>query len=98
MSIRDTYQKTSDLLSLSGQDTTGSTPPVVPVTTGSIVPPTATSRITTLNDVELTYQFSENGMVGAKGTVGGFWYPDRATLPGLFDSTSESGQGFYSRR
>lgn len=98
MSIRDTYQKTSDLLSLSGQDTTGSTPPVVPVTTGSIVPPTATSRITTLNDVELTYQFSENAMVGAKGTMAGLWYPDRATLPGLFDSTSESGQGFYTRR
>jgi hypothetical protein len=98
MSVRSSYQKTSDLLSLSGQDTTGSAPAVVPVTNGSIVPPTATSRITTLNDVELTYQFSENAMIGGKGTMSGLWYPDRANLPGLFDSTSESGEGFYTRR
>ena len=98
LSLRDTSQKTSDLLSLSTQGGGTSASGVVPPTNGSIVPPTAASRITTLNDVELTYQFSQNAMVGMKGTMAGLWYPNRANLPGLFDSTSESGQGFYTLR
>jgi hypothetical protein len=97
LSLRDTFQKTSDFLNLTEGVPTGSEAiPQQPI--GSIVPPTATSRISSFSDVELTYQFSENAMIGAKGKMAGLWYPDRANLPGLFDSTSESGEGFYTVR
>jgi hypothetical protein len=46
----------------------------------------------------LTYQFGANAMVGGKGTLSGLWYPNRATSPGLFDSTAEAAEGFYARR
>jgi hypothetical protein len=99
LSLRDTFQKTSDFLNLTEQGATASGNAGVPqLPIDSIVPPTATSRISSFSDVELTYQFSENAMVGTKGTMAGLWYPNRANLPGLFDSTSESGEGFYTVR
>lgn len=60
--------------------------------------PPATARISNFGEAEITYQFSRNVMMGAKSTLSGLWYPDRANLSGLFDSTGGSATGFYAHR
>ena len=46
----------------------------------------------------ITYQFAVNGMIGAGGTFTNLHYLDPAAVPGLFDSTSQGGSGFYMHR
>jgi hypothetical protein len=96
--VRDSFQKTSDFVNLYEQSASASGSGVVQGLNGSIVPPTGTARISSFSDAALTYQFSETALVGAKGTFSGLWYPDRAKLPGLFDSTSQGGEAFYTHR
>jgi hypothetical protein len=96
LSLKESFQRTSDLLNLSQQS-------AVPLADGPmngpnvIIPPT-TARISNFSDVQITYQFGPNAMVGAKGSLSGLWYPDRSILPGLFDSTGRAAQGFYTHR
>ena len=96
LSLGSSFQKTSDLLNLP-QNSPSSGSAGAPGLTDSIVPP-ATARISSFNDAEITYQFAENAMVGAKGSLSGLWYPDRIILTGLYDSTAESALGFYTHR
>jgi len=63
----------------------------------SIIPPTA-DRLSNLGGVGLTYQFSLNDMVGVGGTFSNLHYTNPAQVPGLFDSSSQSGLAFYSHR
>jgi hypothetical protein len=97
LSVRDSFQKTSDFLNLAEQDTSflAAGAPQFPI--NSIVPP-ATTRINNFGDAELTYQFDQNAMVGVKGTFSGLWYPQRANLRDLFDATAKTGEGFYTHR
>ena len=97
MSVTSSFQKTSDLLNLSGQNVPVSGSGGVHGPNDSIVPP-ASARISTFSDAQITYQFGQNAMIGAKGTLSELWYPDRASLPGMFDSTAEAASGFYAHR
>lgn len=97
VSLRDSFQKTSNSLNLSNQDTNTSTSGVVQSPNNSIVPP-LTDLISNFGNVEITYQFGLNEMVGAKGTLSGLWYPNRNEVPGLFGSTAEAGEAFYTHR
>jgi hypothetical protein len=63
----------------------------------SVVSPVA-SRLSNTGSVGLTYQFSLNQMVGASGTFTTLDYPDPSQVPGLFNSNSQAGSGFYSFR
>ena len=97
LSLGSSFQKTSDLLNLPAQNSPSAGSAAGPSLTDSVVPP-ATARVSSLNDAEITYQFGPNAMVGARGTFSGLWYPDRAKLNGLYDSTAESASGFYTHR
>jgi hypothetical protein len=90
LTMGEAYQKASDLLYLS--DVSFVQGPSV-----SIVPP-ATPKITNLSTVGMTYQYSQNAMVGVKATLSGLWYPNRPNLNGLYDSTAGSGEAFYTHR
>lgn len=97
LSVANSFQKASDLLSLSYQDIAASGSVGMRGPNDSIVPP-ATPRVSNVSDATITYQFGPNAMVGAKGTMSGLWYPDRLKLPGLFDSTAQAGSVFYAHR
>jgi len=97
LSIGDTFQKTSDLLSLPEQSSAASGGNPIRPPNDSLVPP-STPIISNFSYLEMTYQFRPNEMVGGKGTVSGLWYPDRSNLPGFFDSTAQAGELFYAHR
>jgi hypothetical protein len=96
LSLKESFQKTSGLLNLSQQSAVPSTE--VPMNGPNVIVPPTTPRIANSSDVQITHQFGPNVMVGAKGSLTGLWYPDRSTLPGLFDSTGRAAEGFYTHR
>ena len=97
LTVNDSFQKTSNPLNLSSQNPDSSTSGVVQVPNVSIIPP-ITDMVSNFGNVELTYQFARDSMVGGKGTLSGLWYPHRDETPGLYDSTAGAGEVFYARR
>lgn len=63
----------------------------------SVVAPIAEVLNNSAN-VGATYQFAQNGMVGANGTFTNLHYPNPAQVPGLGDSSSQAGSAFSSLR
>ena len=63
----------------------------------SVIAPIA-DRLSNSGNVVITYQFAANGMVGANGTFSNLHYPNQSQVPGLYDSSSQGGSGFYSLR
>ena len=49
-------------------------------------------------NVGITYQFARNEMIGAGGSFSNLHYPNLTQVPGLFDSESQGGSGFYAYR
>jgi hypothetical protein len=98
VSLEESFQKTSDLLNLSQQSAlvSGESAPLQQGP-NAIVPPSI-ARITNLSDAGISYQFGQNSMIGIKGSFSGLWYPNRDTVAGLYDSTTEAGEGFYTHR
>ena len=46
----------------------------------------------------LSYQFSPHGLIGGSGNVGFLDYPNTSQVPGLYNSDSRGGGGFYTAR
>jgi hypothetical protein len=95
-SARDGFRKTSSMLNQ--QDPTSSA--VYGGTQGpnfSVIAPLA-NVLSNSGNVGLTYQFALNGMIGVNGTFSHLHYPNAAQVPGLYDSSSQSGSAFYSLR
>lgn len=67
-----------------------------PMTPGIIVP--FAKQLTNEVDGQFVLQFSRNSMVGASGMATTLHYPDPSEVPGLYDSSSQGGSGFYSHR
>jgi len=92
VSLRDSFQKTSNIFN---QPDLASAPVQAP--TVAVIAPIA-DRLTNTGNAEITYQYGLNGMVGASGTFTTLHYPNRAEVPGLFDSSSKGGSTFYNHR
>lgn len=97
LSLHDSFQKSSSLLNqpdlASNSPVTGGTQGVVT----TVVAPLA-DQLTNNGNVEVTYQFSANAMIGASGTFTNLHYLNQAQVPGLFDSSSQGGSVFYNHR
>lgn len=96
-SVRDSFRKSSNVFNqsypFSGGAISGSTQsPLVPV-----VAPFA-DQLSNDANVEITYQFARNGMVGASGVFTHLHYPNPSEAPGLSDSSARGGAAFYSYR
>ena len=96
-SLRESFQKTSNVFnqpdSLSGAVISGSAqPPAV-----AVIAPNA-DQLTNTATMQLTYQFSRNGMIGVAGAFTNLHYPNPAEVPGLYDSSSSGGSAFYNHR
>ena len=97
LSLRDSFQKTSNVLYQPNSDLE---PPVsggVFVPNYSVIAPIADVLTNTAN-ATLTYQFAANAMVGASGTFSNLHYPNQAQVPGLSDSSGRGGSAFYTHR
>jgi len=94
---RDSLQKTANVFnqsdSLSGGPVSGL--PQVPVT-GTL--DLVADLLGNSANTELTYQFRRNAMVGVQGSYSILEYLQPTQVPGLYNSNSKSGQGFYAHR
>jgi hypothetical protein len=97
LSVRDSFQKTSDVLNQPNQDFAQPVSGSAFVPNNSVIAPIADMLTNTAN-ATMTYQFSANGMVGASGTFTNLHYPNQAQVPGLGDSSSKGGSAFYNHR
>lgn len=95
--VHDIFRKTSDALSQSGPSSTNSGVGGVLNSPPTVIAP-ITDQISNNGDVGITYQFAANAMVGASGIFSLLQYPDLARTPGLFNSNTRGGQGFYTFR
>lgn len=96
-SARDGFQKSSNVFNQPDLASSTSVSGGIEGTNFSVVAPIA-DRLGNTGSLGLTYQFSLNGMVGGSGTFSNLHYPNQAQVPGLYDSSSQSGLGFYSLR
>lgn len=95
--LRDAFSKSSNYFNQFGQDLGGSTSSVgLQVQNNSVIPPIV-PRISNAAAVQLTYQFSQNGMVGLTGFFSELRYPDNHAA-GLLDSDVKAGELFYMYR
>ena len=97
LSLRDSFQKTSNVLDQPNQDFAQPVSGSVFVPNESVIAPIADVLTNTAN-ASLTYQFSANGMVGVSGSFTNLHYPTQAQVPGLGDSSSRGGSAFYNHR
>jgi hypothetical protein len=97
ISVRNSFQRSSNILNqpdpLSGGSIAGSPQP----TPAGVIAPFA-DQITNATNVDFSYQFSRNGMIGVGGVVTELDYPDPAAVPGLSNSSSRGGSAFFSHR
>ena len=63
----------------------------------SVIAPIA-DQLRNSGTVGITYQFAANAMIGAGGNFTNLHYPDQSEVPGLFDSETQGGSGFYAYR
>src|SRR5438876_4377397 len=93
--VENRFSKTSNFLNqnqnLAAEPATGLAPTV------ALVVPIA-DQLRDTSSAQLSYQTSPNGLMGATGTFSELNYPTRSQVPGLFDSTSSTGQAFYTHR
>lgn len=96
-SASDIFQKTSNVFNQPYLDTTGTvnTGPALP--NFSVISPVA-DQLNNIGNVGLAYQFALNDMVGASGTFTNLHYPNLSQVPGLFDSSAQSGLAFEAHR
>ena len=96
-SLREDFRKSSNVFNqsylISGVPISGS----AQSPQAAAVAPFA-SQLNNVANAELTYQFSANDMIGVSGNFTNLQYPDPKEVPGLSNSNSRSGLGFYSRR
>jgi len=96
ISARDTFGKSSNVFNqadLASGGVSGGTQ----VTNSSALAPFA-DQLNNSGYAGLTYQFALNGMIGANGTFTNLHYSNPEQVPGLSDSSSQSGSAFYSLR
>jgi hypothetical protein len=97
LGVQDSFQQNSSPFTqpypFSGTTVSGSTTSQP----GPVIVPYASQLINSTR-VEYGYQFSRDAMVGAAGSYNLFNYPNLQDTPGLNNSNSGSGLGFYTRR
>jgi hypothetical protein len=97
LNLSDSFQDSSTSFSPASAATGGSVSGTIATIAPGIIAPFA-KRLTNSADAEFTLQTSRNAMVGASGNTTILHYPDPAEVPGLFDSSSHVGSGFYDVR
>jgi len=93
----DLFQKSSNVFGQPFSYSDGVLPGAPQSQITSILAPFA-KRTTNNADVQLTYQFKINDMVGVSGNSVVLDYPDPSQAPGLYNSNNFGGSAFYTHR
>jgi len=96
-SAQDTFQKSSSMFNQPNYGSIGSVSGGAQQPNFSVVAPIA-DRLSNSGNVSLIYQFALNSMIGINGMFSNLNYPNPDQVPGLYDSRSQAGSAFYSRR
>ncbi len=94
---RDSFQKSSNFFNQPDLASAGAVSGGAQGPNQSVIAPLA-DRLSNFGNVGITYQFSASDMIGGSGTFSILHYPNPTDVPGLFDSSSQAGSGFYSHR
>jgi hypothetical protein len=97
VSAVDSFQKSSNVFNQPDLASAGGVSGGTQGSGTSIVTPLA-DQLHNAGNVGITYQFAANEMIGAGGTFRNLHYLDQSQVPGLFDSESQGGSGFYAYR
>jgi hypothetical protein len=97
LSLRDSFQKTSNVLNQPNSDLAQPVSGALFVPNDSVVAQVADMLRNTAN-ATLAYQFGPNRMIGASGTFTNLHYPNQVQVPGLYDSSTRGGSAFYNYR
>ncbi len=93
----DSFQKSSNVFNQPDLASAGAVSGGAQGDNFSVITP-LTDQLHNFGTVGITYQFAANAMIGAGGSFTNLHYPNQAEVPGLFDSESQSGSGFYAYR
>ena len=93
----DSFQKSSNVFNQPDLASAGAVSGGAQGDNFSVIAPIA-DQLHNFGNAGLTYQFAANAMIGAGGTFTNLHYPNQAQVPGLFDSESQGGSGFYAYR
>jgi len=96
IAVRDQFRKSANVFSGLNAGAGGAVTGSGPVGTGVLAPYADQLRNTA--NVDFTYQYSLNSMIGAGGTLTNLDFPSGADVPGLYSSSSRGGSAFYSHR
>ena len=97
LSAGDNFLRSSSVFHQSDLGSIGPVSGGTQVTNASVIVPIA-DRLSNSANVGWTYQFALNEMIGASGTFTTLHYPNPAQVSGMYDSSSQSGSAFFSRR
>ena len=97
VSVQDTFLKTSNMFNQSNAFTTTPVSGSVPTQSVAVVAPVA-DQLNNATSAQVTYQVSEDGMVGVTGSFSRLYYPNPQEVSGLFNSHSTAGSAYYSTR
>ena len=98
LKLGDTFVKTSNFFSQYAENPGGTTFGGLANPNIAVIAPIGEQYNNTGN-VQVSYQFSPNAMVGVNGIFFDLRYPNRSqTGAGLFDSSSRAGEAFYTHR
>jgi hypothetical protein len=97
ISGQDAMQKSSNVFNLGDSQLGGSVSGDSPSSPADILVPFA-DRLSNAVNLELSYQFSRDQMVGAGGSYSIMDYLNQAQSSALYNSNSRGGSAFYSRR
>jgi hypothetical protein len=91
------FAKTSGSSNQFAPDQSGGSSGVVQAPNQTIFAPIA-DTIANNSTAKLSYQFSQNGMIGLTGNFSELHYPKSSEVPGLSDSNTSGGGAFYTHR
>lgn len=94
---QDSFTKSSSVYGLPAPALGGTVSGALPVELEGLVASFA-DRISNTAAVDLGLQTSENTMIGAEGSFAELDYPNSSQVPGLVNSNSIGGSGFYTHR
>lgn len=97
VSLNDSFQKSSSVFNQPYSSSEEAISGSVQAPPSGVIAPYA-EQLSNIANAGISYQFAENGMIGACGIATQKNYPSPAEAIGLYNSNSVGGSAFYNRR